>query len=168
MALSEIVIVQDPVLRKKAHKVTIFDSDLQNLIDDMVESMREAPGVGLAAPQIGVSMRVVVVEYGKEDDENAPLKLYMLVNPEITRASDTLVTGTEGCLSVPGYAGEVERLEEITVKGQNRLGKTVRIKAKGWLARIFQHEIDHLDGILYTDRAKSVFKIEDDQSIPLD
>jgi peptide deformylase len=168
MALSEIVIVPDPVLRKKAHKVTIFDSDLQNLIDDMVESMREAPGVGLAAPQIGVSMRVVVVEYGKEDDENAPLKLYMLVNPEITRASDTLVTGTEGCLSVPGYAGEVARLEEITVKGQNRLGKTVRIKAKGWLARIFQHEIDHLDGILYTDRAKSVFKIEDDQSIPLD
>lgn len=170
MAEREIVTVPAQVLRKKARKVSEFDDELQSLIDDMVVSMREAPGVGLAAPQVGVPLRVVVVEYGQEEDEDAPLKLYTLVNPEITRASENMVTGTEGCLSVPGYAGEVERIEEITVKGQNRFGRLVRIKAKGWLARIFQHEIDHLDGILFTDRATSIYKVDEEnsQSIPLD
>jgi peptide deformylase len=161
MALRTIVTVPEPVLRKKARKVTDFGPDLQKLIDDMVETMRAAPGVGLAAPQVGVPMRVIVVEYGDEEIEDAPLKLYTLVNPEIARASETLVSGTEGCLSIPGYVGEVERLENITIKGLNRHGKPIRIKADDWLARVFQHEIDHLDGILFTDRAKQIYEVDE-------
>jgi len=160
MAIRTIMKVPEPVLRRKARKVTEFGLDLQTLIDDMVATMREAPGVGLAAPQIDVSQRVIVVEFGEEEDEEAPLKLYTLVNPEISRASQETLVGTEGCLSIPGYAGEVERLESITIKAQNRHGQPVRVKAKGWLARIFQHEVDHLDGILFTDRAKEVYKVE--------
>jgi peptide deformylase len=170
MAIRRIVTVPDTVLRKKARKVSEFDDDLQKLIDDMVETMRDAPGVGLAAPQVGVSQRVIVVEYGDEEDENAPLKLYLVVNPEIARSSQELVMGTEGCLSVPGFAGEVERMESITIKGQNRAGQSMRIKAKGWLARIFQHEIDHLDGVLFTDRSKNVYRTEEEigQAVPRD
>jgi peptide deformylase len=162
MSIRKIITVPDPVLRKKARKVTDFGSDLQNLVDDMVETMRQAPGVGLAAPQIDVSMRVIIVEFGDEEDETVPSKLYTIVNPEITRASEELVEGTEGCLSIPGFAGDVDRLETITLRGQNRFGKPLRIKADGWLSRIFQHEIDHLDGVLFTDRAKHVFKLEEE------
>lgn len=158
--LRKIVTVPDPVLRRKAHKVSDFGTDLQRLIDDMVVTMREAPGVGLAAPQVNVSLRVIVVEFGDEDDEEAPTKLYAVVNPEIARASGETVMGTEGCLSIPGFVGEVERLKSVTIKGQNRRGQPVRIKADGWLARIFQHEIDHLEGVLFTDRAKQVTKLE--------
>ncbi len=160
MAIREIVTTPEPVLRKKARKVTDFGPDLQKLVDDMVETMREAPGVGLAAPQVNVSQRVIVVEYGKEDDEEAPLKLYAMVNPEITHSSSETVLGNEGCLSVIGFQGEVERAEEVTVKGMNRRGKPVKVKAKGWLARIFQHEIDHLDGVLFVDKATKVWKVE--------
>lgn len=158
--LRKIVTVPDPVLRRKAHKVSDFGPDLQHLIDDMVETMREAPGVGLAAPQVDVSLRVIVVEFGDEDDEEVPKKLYAVVNPEIARTSGETVMGTEGCLSIPGFVGEVERLKSVTIKGQNRRGQPVRIKADGWLARIFQHEIDHLDGVLFTDRATQVTKVE--------
>jgi len=158
--LRRIVTVPEPVLRRKARKVTDFGSGLQELIDDMVETMREAPGVGLAAPQVDVSLRVIVVEYGDEEDEQAPKKLYTLINPEIARSSAETVMGTEGCLSIPGFVGEVERLKSVTIKGQNRRGQPTRIKAEGWLARIFQHEIDHLDGMLFTDRAKQIYKVE--------
>ncbi len=158
MAIRKIVTIPDPVLRRKAHKVTDINKDLQTLIDDMVETMREAPGVGLAAPQVNISERVIVVEYGDEEDEEAPKKLYTLINPEITQASEEKVTGVEGCLSIPGLVGEVERAEAITVRGLNRRGKPVRIHAEGWLARIFQHEVDHLDGVLYPDRATKVWK----------
>jgi len=158
MAIREIVSLPDPVLRRKAHKVTNFDKDLLVLIDDMIETMRQAPGVGLAAPQIGISIRLIVVEYGKEDDEDAPKKLYAMVNPEIVTASSELVSGTEGCLSVPGLIGDVERHQKIVLKGMNRFGKPVKLKAEGWLARIFQHEIDHLDGIVFPDRATKVWK----------
>jgi peptide deformylase len=168
MSLREIVTVPAPVLRKKARKVTGFDGDLQTLIDDMVETMRQAPGVGLAAPQVNVPLRVIVVEYGDEEDETVPQKLYALVNPEIVRAGEELVLGTEGCLSIPGFIGDVERIDEITIKGQNRQGKPVRVKAKGWLARIFQHEIDHLDGVLFTDRATKVWKPAEGEQVPQD
>jgi peptide deformylase len=168
MSLREIVTVPAPVLRKKARKVTDFGTDLQTLIDDMVETMRQAPGVGLAAPQVNIPLRVIVVEYGDEDDENVPQKLYALVNPEIVRSGDELVFGTEGCLSIPGFIGDVERVEDITIKGQNRQGKPVRVKAKGWLARIFQHEIDHLDGVLFTDRATKVWKPAEGEQVPQD
>ncbi len=168
MSLRKIVTVPEPVLRRKAHKVTDFGADLQELIDDMVETMRAAPGVGLAAPQINVSQRVIVIEYGDEEDEQVPAKLYLVVNPEILRPSPELEKGTEACLSIPGFLGEVERVTSLTVKGQNRHGQPVRIKAKGWLARIFQHEIDHLDGVLFTDRALWIRKIEDGEDVPLD
>ena len=158
MAIRKIVTIPEPVLRRKAHKVTDFSKDLQDLIDDMVETVRDAPGVGLAAPQVNVSERVIVVEYGDEEDEEAPKKLYVVVNPEITQVSEEKVEGIEGCLSIPGLVGEVERVEAITVRGLNRRGKPLRIRAEGWLARIFQHEIDHLDGVLYTDRATRVWK----------
>lgn len=170
MALRKIVTLPDDVLRRKARKVTDFGADLQELIDDMVETMREAPGVGLAAPQVAVPLRVIVVEFGDEEDEEAPAKLYTLVNPEIIRASNEYVVGAEGCLSIPGFVGDVERSEAITVKGLNRRGKPTRIKAGGWLARIFQHEIDHLDGVLFIDRAERVWKVEGEpmQAVPVD
>ncbi len=148
----------DPILRRKARKVTVFNKDLQDLIDDMVETMRQAPGVGLAAPQIGVSSRVIVVEYGDEEDEEAPKKLYTVVNPEIVTSSSEIETGVEACLSIPGLVGDVDRSLHVTVKGQNRRGQPTRIKASGWMARIFQHEIDHLEGVLFVDRATKVWK----------
>ncbi|TLN16648.1 peptide deformylase [bacterium] len=169
MALREIVFLPDPVLRRKAHKVTTFDSELQTLIDDMIETMREAPGVGLAAPQVGVSQRVVVIEYAEdEEDEEAPKKLYVLVNPEILQPSEETELGIEGCLSVPGLVGEVDRSTSLTVKGLNRRGQPVKYKLNGWLARIFQHEIDHLDGIIYTDRATRVWKPLEGEEAPVD
>ena len=161
MALLDIVTLPDPVLRRKAHKVTAIDKDFQKLIDDMIETMRQAPGVGLAAPQVGVSTRLVVVEYGEEDEEGeeiTPKKLYVLVNPEFVQVSDELEMGVEACLSIPNLVGEVERHAAVVVKAFNRHGKPIKIRADGWLARIFQHEIDHLDGVVYPDRASRVWK----------
>lgn len=164
MAIRKIVTVPEAVLRRKARKVTDFDKDFQRLVDDMVETMREAPGVGLAAPQVGESTQLIVVEYSiKEDeDEDAPRKLFVLANPEIVQASAETETGVEGCLSIPGLVGEVDRSLSITIKGQNRRGQPVKVKARGWLARIFQHEIDHLNGVLFTDRATRVWKPQDE------
>jgi peptide deformylase len=159
MALLEIVTLPDPVLRRKARPVARFDESLQTLIDNMIETMRAAPGVGLAAPQVGVPDRLIVVEYAEdEEDENAPKKLYVVINPEIKEASAETELGIEGCLSIPGLQGEVERSLEVRIKGLNRHGQPVRIKAKGWLARIFQHEIDHVNGVVFTDRAVRVWK----------
>jgi len=160
MTVRKIVAIPEMVLRRKAHKVEKIDEDVQTLINDMVETVRDAPGVGLAAPQVGISSRVIVVEFGKDDDEEAPKKLYTLINPEIVSFSEEKVNGMEGCLSVPGFVGEVDRYTEVVVKALNRSGKPVKVHAKGWLARIFQHEIDHLDGIIYTDRATRIWKPE--------
>ena len=125
----------------------------------MIETMREAPGVGLAAPQVGLLERLIVVEYDEDDEiEDSPKKLYVVVNPEIIKASDETELGIEGCLSIPGLVGEVERSLAVVIKGQNRRGQPLKFKAEGWLARIFQHEIDHLDGVLYTDKAVKVWK----------
>jgi peptide deformylase len=160
MAVRQIVTVPQKILRDKARKVTIFDEDLQTLLGDMVETMREAPGVGLAGPQINVPLRVIVVEFGDEEDETVLPKLYMVVNPEIVRTSQETSVGVEGCLSIPTVVGDVERADRVTLKGQNHLGKPFKIKAKGWLARIFQHEVDHLDGVLFVDRATRVWQPE--------
>lgn len=170
MALLDIMTVPEPVLRQKARKVTDFGPELQSLIDNMIETMREAPGVGLAAPQVDAPLRVVVVEYGDEENEEVPVKLYAVINPEIVRASSETEVGTEGCLSIPGFLGEVARNQAITIKGQNRRGQPVRIKAQGWLARIFQHEIDHLNGVLFTDRAENIWKSEGEarQAVPVE
>jgi len=173
MTLRTIVTLPDPVLKRKARAVTRFDKDLHTLLDDMVETMREAPGVGLAAPQIGLSDRIIVIEYyeREEDEENedAPKKVWAVINPEIVKTSEETLVGVEGCLSIPGLVGEVERHAEVQVKGLNRHGKPMKVKAKGWLARIFQHEIDHLNGVLFTERATRVWRpsqeVEADQEV---
>lgn len=165
MTIREIATLPDLILRRKARPVTKFDGNLQTLIDNMIETMRAAPGVGLAAPQVGVSERVIVVEYGDEEDETVPKKLYALVNLELKAISQETEVGVEGCLSVPGLLGEVERSLAVTVKGLNRRGQPVRIKAKGWLARIFQHEIDHLNGVVFTDRATKVWKPAPEEAV---
>jgi len=144
MALLPIRGQDDPVLRRLARRVGRLTPALQQLIDDMVETMRAAPGVGLAAPQVGVPLRLIVVEVGGE--------LYTLCNPEVIRASGEQEEPEEGCLSVPHWYGPVRRYAEVTVKGRDRTGKEVRVKATGFLARVFQHEIDHLDGVLFLDR----------------
>jgi len=175
MTLRTIVTLPDPVLRRKAHAVTTFDKNLKTLIEDMVETMREAPGVGLAAPQIGLSDRLIVVEYyeheqdEEEENEDAPKKVWAVINPEIVTASEEKIKGVEGCLSIPGLVGEVERHTAIQIKGLNRHGKPIKIKAEGWLARIFQHEIDHLNGVLFPDLATRVWRpaqdVEQDQEV---
>ena len=173
MTLRKIVTLPEPVLKRKARAVSKFDKDLKTLLDDMVETMREAPGVGLAAPQIGLSDRIIVVEYyeREEDEENedAPKKVWAVINPEIVKSSEETLLGVEGCLSIPGLVGEVERHMEVQVKGMNRHGKPMKVKAKGWLARIFQHEIDHLNGVLFTERATRVWRpsqeVEQEQEV---
>jgi peptide deformylase len=175
MTLRNIVTPPNPTLRKKATKVRSVTPSVQTLADDMVETMRAAPGVGLAAPQVDASQRVIVVEYadGNEemDVEETPPKLFIVINPEITRRSRETLMGTEGCLSLPGLMGDVERHEWVTVKGLDRHGKSFKKKARGWLARIFQHEIDHLDGILFIDRATEIYRVEEipssDEDFPL-
>jgi peptide deformylase len=177
MALREIIFLPEPILRRKAKPVTKFDKELQTLIDDMIETMRDAPGVGLAAPQINIPQQLAVVEYAEgEDDEETeedappkPKKLYVLINPEIVKVSEEKVMGIEGCLSIPGLVGEVERHESIQVKALNRHGNPVKLKVSGWMARIFQHEIDHLNGVLYTDHATQVWKpAQDEEGIELE
>ncbi|HLV35989.1 MAG TPA: peptide deformylase [Spirillospora sp.] len=168
MAIRPIIQPDNPILRKKAQRVQSFDDRFQTLVDDMYETMMNAPGVGLAAPQVAVSQRLILVrlpddeesqkEYGKEAG-----RLYVVANPEIVKASKEMVEGIEACLSIPGYYGRVNRHEKITVKGLDRYGKPIRIKAQGWQARIFQHEIDHLDGRLYIDIASEVFKAEPEE-----
>lgn len=175
MAVRPIVTLPDPVLRRKARPVTQFDKTLQTLIDDMVDTMRDAPGVGLAAPQVGISERVIVVEYAEEDEEtaetkqtNAKPRLYVVVNPEIVKVSQETEFGVEGCLSIPGLVGEVERFSTIQIKGLNRHGQPLKLKAEGWLARIFQHEIDHLNGVLFPDRATRVWKPSEDEMVEVE
>jgi len=165
MTIRKIVTLPDPILRRKARPIIRFDSELQTLIDDMIDTMREAPGVGLAAPQVGISDRLIVVEYPEDDEiEDAPKKLFVLINPELKEKSEEVEMGIEGCLSIPGLHGEVERALAVTVKGLNRHGQPVKIKARGWMARIFQHEIDHVDGIVFTDRATKVWKPEPEEA----
>jgi peptide deformylase len=147
MAVRPIITDQEHrALRGKAKRVPRVDSSLQKLIDDMVETVRAAPGVGLAAPQVGVPLRVVVVDY--ED------RLYVVINPEVVKMGQETVTDEEGCLSAPHWQGPVARATSLTVKGRDRDWKEVRIKAEGWLARIFQHELDHLEGILFLDKVE--------------
>jgi peptide deformylase len=168
MTIRPIIRPDNPVLRRKARAVDNPNTPAtQQLIDDMIATMRAAPGVGLAAPQVAVGRRIAVIEYGEmpedaPDDFEPDKKLYVIVNPEIVARSEELVEGAEGCLSLPGYAGNVMRHQAITVKALNRKGKPIKIKAHDWLARIFQHEIDHLDGVLFIDRASKVWRSEDE------
>lgn len=168
MSIREIVTSPDPVLRQRARKVRSITKEVENLINDMIETMRAAPGIGLAAPQVGVSQRVIIVEVAEESDDPEappkPAKLHAVVNPEIVRHSPETNVANEGCLSIPGYLGQVERYDSVTIKGLNRHGVPFRLKAKGWLGRVFQHEIDHLEGILYIDRATEMYRLEEQET----
>ena len=145
MAIRIIRTTDDPVLREKAKDVPEITPQVQRLLADMVETMYDAEGIGLAAPQIGISKRIIVIDV---QDETGVLKL---INPEII-SREGKETAIEGCLSFPGVAGEVDRDESVTVRAQDAEGNTVEICASGLLARAFQHEIDHLDGVLFVDK----------------
>ena len=155
MALRNIVTEEDPVLRKKSRPVTEVNDRIRTILDDMAETMHAAYGVGLAAPQVGILRRMFVVQV---DDEH----LYELINPEIVE-TDGDQYGEEGCLSVPGYVGLVHRPEHVKIRGLDRNGKPVEYDGEGLLARAFMHEYDHLDGIIYTDKADNVHIPKDDE-----
>jgi len=163
MTVLPIIQPDNPLLRRPAQRVTRFDAELQLLIDDMVETMTAAQGVGLAGPQVAQSKRLIVLRLPDDEDsveeygEDAGI-LHIVANPGIVWRSDDKVSGVEGCLSLPGLLGDVERYSSIVVAGQDRQGKPIRLTASGWLARVFQHEIDHLDGILYIDIASRVWR----------
>lgn len=154
MAIRIIVKDPDPVLREPAKEVTKFNSNLQKLLKDMAETMYDADGVGLAAPQIGISKRVIVVDIGDESG------LIEMVNPVIVEEEGEQL-GPEGCLSIPNLNGDVLRAERIVVNGQSAEGTPFSVEATGFLARAFQHEVDHLNGILFTDLAESVYDISE-------
>jgi peptide deformylase len=154
VAVRPILTYDNPRLRMKSIRVKRVDSSIQSLIDDMIETMRSAEGIGLAAPQIGVLLRVIIAEYF-EDEEAEEANQTVLINPEILSKEGEWMA-EEGCLSIPGYLGTVPRAERVTVKGKTREGKDVRLKADGVLAHILQHEIDHLDGVLYIDYLPSL------------
>jgi len=157
MALRKICCLPDAVLREKAKKIPKIDASINKLIDDMIETMQQEGGVGLAAPQVGVSLRVIVVQM----PEKQPITV---VNPKVVRRSGEREL-MEGCLSVPGYQGEVKRSITVVAKGMNRQGKEIRIKATGLMAQALEHEIDHLNGVLYIDRVESedkLYKIEEE------
>jgi peptide deformylase len=159
MATREIITIGHSTLRQKARKVTKFGPELKQLIDDMIQTMREAPGVGLAAPQVNVSEQVIVVELPADEEEGKPAQLYAFVNPEIVKVSRDVEEGQEGCLSIPGYLGDVERHTMVVVRGLDAHGKPQRVRAYDYLARVFQHEIDHLEGVLFIDRVTEPSKI---------
>jgi len=142
----------DPILREVSRPVPKITPNIHKLLDDMAETMYHAQGVGLAAPQIGILKRVIVL-----DPADGETGLIEMINPEILEKSGR-VLGAEGCLSIPGIQGEVYRYEKIRVKGLDRHGNELVMDAEGWLARIFQHEIDHLDGILFTDKAENIYR----------
>lgn len=155
MAVLKICTLPDPVLRQKAKRVTRIDGSIQKLIDDMIDTMHAAPGVGLAAPQIGVSLRIAVIEIPGEE-------VITLINPEIIKRESERVL-EEACLSVPGYQGEIKRSVTVKVKAQDRQGRGFRLKGKEFLAQALEHELDHLNGTLYIDHIESpdkLFKID--------
>ena len=149
MAVIPIRILPEPVLRQKAKRVRIIDNSIQKLIDDMIETMHAVPGrVGLAAPQVGISLRVFVIGIPDEED-------IALINPEIVRRTGERLV-EEGCLSIPGYVGQIKRAVSVKVKGRDQNGKEIRIKANDLLAQALEHEIDHLNGVLYIDYLESM------------
>ena len=147
MVIRQILTAEEPILRERARRVTHFDASLHRLLDDMLETMRDAPGIGLAANQIGVRLQVAIIELEETITE--------LINPQIVRASGEVIDW-EGCLSVPGFVAEVKRHAKVTVKARDRHGKEFRVKGEELFARALQHEIDHLNGILYIDYLESL------------
>lgn len=153
MALLEIKTYPERVLKQRASPVEEIDGKLQRLIDDMVETMYAAPGIGLAAPQVGISKQLMVIDVSLREEEKRPL--IVLINPEI-RHTEGEMESEEGCLSLPGYVTQVRRSERIEVCGLDRTGRPVKIEGEGLLSRALQHEIDHLNGTLLIDRISSI------------
>lgn len=172
MTSLNIINPSNPILRKKAKKVTRFDGKLQNLIDDMIETMQDAPGVGLAAPQVSESLRLFVAHLEEElqDETNSDDyydattpglgRMHVMINPKITHFSGETTVRTEGCLSLPGYLGDVCRSLEISIKYTDRHGQRRKLKTNGWMARVLQHEYDHLKGVLFIDKAEKIWLAE--------
>jgi len=152
MSAKQICTLPENVLRQKAKRVSIIDKSIQKLVDDMIETMHESNGVGLAAPQIGVSLRVVVLKMPEEEDH------IVLINPEVVKRIGERELA-EACLSVPGYSGEIKRAEKVVVKGLGRKGQKIRIKAEGLMAQALEHELDHLNGTLYIDHIEDETKL---------
>lgn len=166
MSVRRIVFSNEPLLHEASRRVQRIDEGTEALVEDMIETMRTADGIGLAAVQVGVPERVIVIELPVvseetegEAQEPPETELYVLYNPELVSTSDELVEGIEGCLSIPGWVGEVERHRAVTVEGLDRRGERLRIEAEGLLARVLQHEIDHCQGILFIDRIADPDKI---------
>ncbi|MDQ6695589.1 MAG: peptide deformylase [Chloroflexota bacterium] len=156
MAVLDITYEPNPILREKAKRIKVFDAGMRKLAADMFDTMHASKGVGLAAPQVGRSIRLLVAELEPDKRENERGFKVALVNPEIVKVSDEMVSDIEGCLSIPGWVGDVPRHQSVTVKAQTPEGKEVRIKADDYFARVLQHEIDHLNGILFTDRIEDI------------
>ena len=148
MTIKKILIEPDPILRKKCESLEKVDDQVRKLMDDMLETMYKAPGIGLAAIQLGILKRIVVIDISKENEKQNPL---FLINPVITKKSKNTSIYEEGCLSIPGQFAEIERPAECTLKYINYQGKNKELKADGLLATCIQHEVDHLDGILFID-----------------
>ena len=162
MAIRPIVTLADnnPVLRRPANRVRRIDKSPRALMDDMIDTMRDAPGVGLAAPQIGVELRVIVVEVPTDpEDPESAMRLHALADPEILWFSPEIEEDQEACLSIPGLYGDVPRYVAIRIRGLDRSGRQIELEVADYEARVFQHEIDHLDGILYTQRVTSPDKL---------
>ncbi len=146
----------DPILRQKCKKVGKLTKDLRTLVDDMVDTMNDANGIGLAAPQVGAPLRIIVAQIPDDvEEEPAAGKLFVVYNPEIVKSSGEHFP-EEGCLSIPGYVANVRRAFNVVVTGKDRRGRDQRLRASGRLAQIFQHEIDHIDGVLFIDRLDSL------------
>jgi peptide deformylase len=148
MTIKPLIILPDPLLRQQSKPVEQVDDEISRLADDMLETMYDAPGIGLAAIQIGVPRRMLVIDVSREDEDNKPV---VFINPEILKVSDEVSTYEEGCLSIPDYYAEVERPASLTVSYIDRDGKKQTVEADGLLATCLQHEIDHLNGILFID-----------------
>ncbi len=161
MALRDIRKFPDPVLRRKTDRVTSINGTIERLIDDMVETMHAAPGVGLAANQVGVSLQVAVIDLSTREEKEKRHPLLVMINPEILSRQGSVVE-EEGCLSIPEYAEKVKRAARVKVRAQDRTGSVFELEAEGLLAKALQHEIDHLNGLLFIDRLsplkKSIFK----------
>ncbi|MFW6175739.1 MAG: peptide deformylase, partial [Acidobacteriota bacterium] len=154
MAIRPIRLYPDPVLRETCPPVERFDPELASLVDDMVATMHDAPGVGLAAPQVGVELRVAVVDLSVGED---PAQLHVLVNPDVVE-EEGQGTEVEGCLSIPDFTEKVDRATRIRVRAHDVRGEPFELEAEDWLARAVLHEIDHLDGVLFVDRLRGLRK----------
>lgn len=159
MALRTVVTVGDERLRRQSQDVEKVTPEIRTLIADMIETMHANDGIGLAAVQVGELLNLIVVELPEDEEDPGSGQRYVVLNPQIQRASSDAEPGIEGCLSIPGYVGEVERATSVVVRGLGPDGKRLRLRAEGLLARVFQHEIDHTEGVLFIDRLVSPERI---------